>query len=281
MHPRSLVRGRRPFGALYAVDWTAVAVLLLVLFFSRQGTTPPQAPPGQAPGEGPADQTRAGPVVLVPRAPGQYLSGLWNRRVVVDPGHGGPDVGTRGVGPEPEKAVVLHVGLEMAELLRQAGARVQLTRWDDRLPAPADQNLSSRMQQARAFGGEVFVSLHADAHPDPQVAGVTAYYHRPDSYLLALALYEELVHTLQAPGRGVRRADFYVLRAAPMPAVLVELGYLTNGREALLLADPQYRSLAAAGLVEGLARYFASERRAPGVGTGRMGEDGSGPRADG
>ena len=259
-------RLRQPRGALYALDWTAVALLLAFFFFGSQAARPPAGPqPGQ-PGAGGAGSS-SGPVELLPRLPSAYRSSLSGRSIVIDPGHGGPDAGTQGRGIIAERVVVLDVALQLASLLEQAGSRVWLTRRGDYLPPPASRGLAARVDVARRAGADVFISLHADAHPDPSVRGVTTYYYRNDSLPLAYAVHEELTAVLRAPDRGVRQAEFYVVQAAPVPAILVELGYLTHPYEATLLARADYRRQAAAALAQGLARYFASlERERSGAG---------------
>ena len=248
--------------ALYSMDWAAAALLLVLFFFGSQAGPPRDGRPREespVPG-GPAQ--RRGEVTLLPRRSGLYRASLTGRLIVIDPGHGGPDSGTQGQASVPEKAVVLDVALQLASILEQAGSRVELTRRGDYLPAPGSRGLSARVDLARVPGTDVFISLHADAHADPSVRGVTTYYYRADSLPLARAIHEELVDRLGAPDRGIRRTEFYVIQAAPVPAVLVELGYMTHPQEAALLSRADYRRRAAAAIAEGLARYFASLERA-------------------
>ena len=244
------------------MDWAAIALLLVLFFLSSQAGPPPDGRPDEEPSVPPGPVQGGGGVGLLPRLSGQYRASLSGRRIVIDPGHGGPDSGAQGLGSMPEKAVVLDVALQLASILEQAGSRVELTRRGDYLPTPAGRGLAARVDRARAPGTDAFISLHADAHSDPSVRGVTTYYYRTDSLPLARAVHEELTDLLGAPDRGIRRGDFYVLQTVPVPAVLVELGYLTNPQEAGLLGRADYRRRAAAAIAEGLARYFASLDRA-------------------
>lgn len=196
---------------------------------------------------------------LLPRQPGAYRESLAGRRMLIDPGHGGADPGAVGLSPLPEKAIVLDTARRLSAILTQAGSTALLTRWGDFSPGGIGQDgLRERVQRARRAGAEVMVSLHADASHDPAARGVTTYYYHPADVALAVAIHEEMVARLGAPDRGVRRADFYVLRASPVPAVLVELGFLTNPDEAGLLSAGSYRQQAAEAIADGLARYFAS-----------------------
>ena len=249
-------RHRPPGVVLYTPAWVGLFLAVVVLSLGvhlilrgaergAQGAPRPPLPPA--------------PRRLLPRQPGLYEWSLAGRRVAIDPGHGGADSGAVGKAALPEKAIALDTALRAAALLEQAGARVVMTRRGDLAPGGSGQaSLEARVRWAVRAGAEVLVSLHADASPDPGARGVTTYYYRPEDALLAQAIQEALVARLGAADRGVRQADFYVLRASPVPAVLVELGFVTHPGEAAALSSPAYRQAAAQAVVEGLARYFAS-----------------------
>ncbi len=107
------------------------------------------------------------------------------------------------------------------------------------------------------------MSLHADSSPDSRARGPTTYYHGEASRWLAVAIQEELEVRLGASGLGVRPANFHVIRAAQVPAVLVEIGFVTHPQEAAWLSSPAYRERVAAALADGIARYFASAEPSP------------------
>lgn len=252
MFRRRLSRG----GALYSQDWIAVLLLLaLVLIASKAGS--PRS------GEGSARMERAGPspVELLPRRPAAYRDSLAGRRVVIDPGHGGSDPGAVGLASMPEKNIVLDTAVRLARELERSGSLVTLTRRGDSLPGGSGRDgLWARAQRVFSTRAEVLVSLHADSHPDPAVRGVTTYYYDPGDLPLARAVHEELVAQLGSGDRGTRQADFYLLRlsAPAVPAILVELGFLTHPQEARMLSAEAYRQKAAEAVADGLARYFAS-----------------------
>jgi len=217
---------------------------------------------GPTEGAGRTPPRRLPSVELLPRQPGGYGWSLAGRRIALDPGHGGADAGAVGRAAMPEKAIALDTALRAAALLERAGAQVVLTRRDDEAPGGTGQSsLSERVRQVRASGAEVLVSIHADASPDKSARGITTYHYHPEAASLARAIHQELVARLGSVDRGVRSADFYVLRAAPVPAVLVELGFVTHPAEAQSLSSPSYRQAAAEAIVDGLARYFASWQR--------------------
>lgn len=184
---------------------------------------------------------------------GSPLSG---RQIWVDPGHGGHDPGALGPSGSQEKQVNLGVALRLRDLLVQAGAQVQLTRQDDRFV-----ELRARIQGANAAKADIFVSIHANSASNPQAAGIETYYwdNHPDSARLAQAIHRHLVEDLGLRDRGVKKNDYLVLREAQMPAVLVELGFISNPEEERLLTDPSFQQRAAIAIQKGIFDYFQQE----------------------
>ncbi|MBO8141373.1 MAG: N-acetylmuramoyl-L-alanine amidase [Firmicutes bacterium] len=208
---------------------------------SEQGFRDPSAPEAPAPGLG----TR-------PSSPPWAGSGLAGRLIVLDPGHGGTDPGAPGAsGDTWEKYNTLFIALDAKALLERAGARVVLTRTSD-----VYVSLAERVRIANQAGADAFVSVHNDWNANPAIRGVTTYYHNPNSRALAEAMQGELVEHLGARNVGVIRRAFYVVRNASMPAVLLELGFLSHRTDEALLADPAYRYRAAEAIYRGLSRYF-------------------------
>lgn len=187
---------------------------------------------------------------------------LTGKIVVLDPGHGGSQAGAFHHGVR-EADVNLAIGLELKARLAAAGATVVMTRATDDLAAPPGvtpaAELQARVDIAKAADADIFVSLHANAHPTkPETAGTITFYApgRPND--LAAIVLEALVLETGAVNKGVRPANFYVLRNSDIPAVLVEVGFLTNSAEAARLADSAYQQEIAAGIFKGIVRFFLS-----------------------
>lgn len=208
--------------------------------------------------------TEGQPQSVSPIRPGsispQTLAG---RTIVVDPGHGGADPGTVGVGRTTEAENVLAVAWELKEMLEGVGARVIMTRQSNVNPADgtayagqADSQLAARTAQANRHNADIFVSLHNDWADDPSVTGSAAYYYHGQDWALADAIQRGLISQLKSVDRGVRHGNFYVLRNTSMPAALVEIGFLSNAREADLLGQRWYRLEAARGIFYGIIEYF-------------------------
>lgn len=176
-----------------------------------------------------------------------------NSRIVVmiDPGHGGKDPGAIGIGGLREKDVILPISQQVAALLQQQGIQAVMTRSDDRFIS-----LEGRVQMARQARANVFVSIHANSISlrRPDVNGVETYYF--SSQRLAEAIHSSMLQSLNVRDRGVRRARFYVLRNNSIPAVLVEVGYVTGAGDAPKLASPAFQRQMAEAIARGILLYI-------------------------
>ncbi len=174
--------------------------------------------------------------------------------VVIDPGHGGNDTGAIGIGGLREIDVVLPISTQVRDILEQNGVQVVMTREYDR-----EVDLEPRTQLANRVNADLFISIHANAidMTRPDVNGIETYYFQSRSgQLLAQYIHNSILQTTGAPNRGVREARFYVLRHTRMPAVLVEVGFVTGAQDAQKLADPAYRSVMAEAIARGILQYM-------------------------
>lgn len=195
---------------------------------------------------------------------------LVGKTIVLDPGHGGPDGGAVGRGGVSEKTLTLDIALRLRDLLSQVGAQVVLTREDDRDLADAGtrslrqrkrEDLQARAALTQAAGADVFLSLHANSFPSlPSMHGAQTFYRATtgrENERLAEALQEELIRLTRNTDRlPNHKIDQYLLEQARIPAVTVEVGFLSNPQEEQLLNTPDYRQLVAWAVFAGLVRYF-------------------------
>ncbi|HBS60622.1 MAG: N-acetylmuramoyl-L-alanine amidase [Bacillota bacterium] len=176
-------------------------------------------------------------------------------KIVIDPGHGGSDPGAIGPAGTQEKTHTLAVALYLRTLLQEAGHQVILTRETDRdvayPDASASEELQARVDIANQAGAGLFISLHANAADNSGAGGTETWYYL-DGYLLAEAVQGELAN-LGLTDRGVKQANFYVLKYTEMPAILVELAFISNSAEERLLAAEEFRERAAREINNGLA----------------------------
>jgi N-acetylmuramoyl-L-alanine amidase len=192
-------------------------------------------------------------------AAGQGL--LAGRIIVLDPGHGGNNDGAVHFGVR-EADVNLAVGLKLRDKLADFGATVIMTRTTDcsvasSYASSADE-LRARVDVAADHDADVFVSLHANAHPKEETAGAISFYPAGRPNELAKAIQAGLAGEVGMVDKGVRPANFYVLRNSDIPAALIEIGFLTNQAEAAHLAEGNYQSRVAEGICKGLLSYFLS-----------------------
>ena len=217
--------------------------------------------------------------------------GLQVKTVVIDPGHGGKDPGTTSNSPIHEKNVVLELSLMLRDLLESRGYHVRLTRENDVfLP------LRERTRLATMQGADLFISIHANAATRPGASGVETYYlalasdataqrtaarensgagygikeldklvtkilketKSVESRQLARYIQKELVDSTNAIDRGVKHAPFVVLIGTKVPAVLVEVGFLSHQAEAQKLAKKAYKRNIAEAIARGIDRYVSS-----------------------
>ncbi len=176
--------------------------------------------------------------------------------VVVDAGHGGKDAGAhRRYGP-PEKVVTLDVAQRLNRKLRESQFRTVMTRTSD-VFVPLDQRVAIGNRQENS----IFVSVHFNDAPRRRIHGFETYYASPYARRLAQRIQRELLTLPGARDRGVRTANFRVVRNAVYPSVLVECGFLSNRKEAAQARSAAYREM----LADKIAKAIVEERYGPGV----------------
>ncbi|HCF26533.1 MAG TPA: N-acetylmuramoyl-L-alanine amidase, partial [Cyanobacteria bacterium UBA11049] len=126
-----------------------------------------------------------------------------------------------------------------------------LTRPDDR-----DLDLEPRVQLAERINASVFVSIHANSISlsRPEVNGLETYYYNSGARL-ARTVHDSILRNVRVQDRGVRSARFYVLRKTSMPAILVEVGFVTGREDAPKLSTSAYQNQLAEAIVRGILQY--------------------------
>lgn len=177
---------------------------------------------------------------------------LADYHIIIDPGHGGKDVGAIGVDGVYEKGLTLATAKLVAKQLQHEGATVTLTRSDDSFIS-----LDQRVQISNSHKNNVFISLHYNAFDDPAVKGIkTFYYAGEENAKLAQTIQGALANHVNSNNRGANQADYYVLRNNDNAAILVELGFITNPEELQKIQTPAYQKDMAAGIADGVKDYF-------------------------
>ncbi|MGN4126659.1 N-acetylmuramoyl-L-alanine amidase [Lysinibacillus sphaericus] len=186
-------------------------------------------------------------------------SPLKNRIIILDPGHGGKDPGAV-VGSTSEKSITLKVTTLVKQKLEAAGAQVKMTRTGDTYPS-----LQDRVDFTNANFGEIFVSIHVNSASSTSAQGTETYYaiSTGDMYQedidLATFVNNQIVTNLNMKNRGVKEQQYYVIRNTLIPAILVELGFLTNSEDRGKMTDDQYIELFAESIYKGISQYYAKQ----------------------
>lgn len=175
-------------------------------------------------------------------------------KVVIDPGHGGKDHGAEGASGQVEKDFTLQLARKVKELSEQdSRMQVYLTRSDDTFLSSKERE---RPQFANQLGADLFISIHGNSYTDPTVSGTETYYYRSESLPLAQRIQEHVTEATGFLDRGVKKEDFFVVKDTQMPAVLLEVGYLTNPAEEQKLLEEDFQYRIASSIIEGIQDYL-------------------------
>ncbi len=212
--------------------------------------------------------------VVAPKKIGSASRGnydVFNKIVYLDAGHGGYDPGASYFGIS-EKSLTLAIQSRVKAKLEAEGYQVVTTRTSDTYV-----DLTDRSRAANASESDIFVSIHINAAGSFDVQGIETYYYQPFaeypsrinatyhanptrlsmSDTLANAIQSSLINATGAQNQGVKRQTFAVLRETTAPAVLLELGFLSNPQEAARLNTSAYQETLANAIVAGIKRYYS------------------------
>lgn len=180
---------------------------------------------------------------------------LTGKTIVIDAGHGGKDIGASGQNGTNEKDVTLTMAKNIqSELEKRTDANVILTRNDD-----VNISLADRVKVADEQKADLFVSLHFDAFFTNDVEGITTYYKKKSDEPLAALIQDHIFKNgLDAKDRGVSLGDFYVLRENSSPAILLELGYISNSSDEARMTSEEFQLNTTNSIVDAMIDYLNS-----------------------
>lgn len=172
--------------------------------------------------------------------------------VVLDAGHGGRDPGAKSVNGRWEKDFNLNIVRKVRELLPDSQElRLVLTRDDDTY-----LTLDERIELANFLGADLFISVHANSHKSSSVNGTETYYTHDYSLPLAQIMHRHILQATAFKDNGVRTKGFKVTKYTTMPAVLLEIGYLSNSQNASRLFNATVQKRVAEAIVKGIKEYL-------------------------
>jgi N-acetylmuramoyl-L-alanine amidase len=225
-------------------------------------------PPGQGGQGGQGDKETRGqkdkrtqsisPSPHLPISPSSSLP-LSGIKILLDPGHGGAELGSKGPTGYPEKDVNLAISKLVREQLEQQGATVYMTREEDK-----DVSLPQRVAMIDKIEPAIALSLHYNALPDGGDAmntkGLAAFWYHPQAHSLAVFLHNYIVKKLNRPDYGVYWNNLALTRPATAPSVLLELGFMINPNEFEWIVNPQEQKKLASAIAQGINLWFSSTR---------------------
>ncbi len=196
-------------------------------------------------------------------------SSLSGYTIMLDPGHGGIDPGAScavsSSGMGSEKQINLSISAKVKELLEAEGAKVVMTRNDDKWVCYTDRNNAVRNKNP-----DMFIAIHCDSSTSASARGTSAYYYRAYSQPLAKAIHESIVNAYKTKiyadksdafkkdiSRGANFYAFRVARVEECPAILIEYGFVSNTDECQILQSAANRDILAAATVEGIKNYIS------------------------
>lgn len=191
--------------------------------------------------------------------------------IVIDPGHGGPDGGAKGSNGLDEKNITLKIAKLLRDHLEQAGAIVYLTREDDHdladkntkgLSRRKSEDIRNRIKFIEEKKADLFLTIHLNAIPNPRWSGAQTFFYPsyPENKFLAESIQAELIANMKNTKRVPLQIDtVYLLKHTEVPGALVELGFLSNEQERMLLEKTAYQKKLAASVYNGMIRFMTEQ----------------------
>ncbi|MBE9168086.1 N-acetylmuramoyl-L-alanine amidase [Pleurocapsales cyanobacterium LEGE 06147] len=180
-------------------------------------------------------------------------------KILLDPGHGGEELGAKGPTGYPEKDANLVMSQLLAQELKKLGATVDLTRDTD-----VDLSLEDRVKIIDDKKPDIALSIHYNALPDGGDAintkGIGVFWYYPQGHEFAVFLHNYLVEKLDRPSYGVYWNNLALTRPHTAPSVLLELGFMINPWEFEWITNPQEQKQLARAIAEGIKEWFLTVR---------------------
>jgi N-acetylmuramoyl-L-alanine amidase len=206
---------------------------------------------------------------LLHTLPNQPIVKQKRELIIVDAGHGGKDAGATSKKENyEEKSLTLETALLVADHLKQLGYKTLMTRKQD-VYVP----LETRAEIANSSSADLFVSIHYNYSVSKEVEGVEIFYYKEgkiplsprvsQSKILGQEVLKKIVSQAGAESRGVKQANFAVVRETHMPAILIEAGFLSNPEERARIHDLKYRQQLAKSIANGIDAYLSQKRELP------------------
>ena len=197
-------------------------------------------------------------LILSLRHPPQLSRALDGVTILLDPGHGGQELGSVGPTGYPEKDVNLIISKLLREELVKRGAQVYLTRESDR-----DVSLGERVKMIQEIKPTLAFSIHYNALPDSGDAlntrGVSTFWYHPQAHDLAVFLHNYLVENFARPSYGVFWNNLALTRPHTAPSILLELGFMINPEEFGWIINQDEQKKLARAVADGITLWLRNQ----------------------
>lgn len=191
------------------------------------------------------------PEIVIPSIP-EKLKG--KKYVMIDPGHGGSDVGaTRN--KIYEKDITLDISKRVEKILKNKGYIVEMTRSNDKTVS-----LQERVEMSELFNPDIFVSIHVNSSNSETPYGLETHYYKDNSIYLAKCIHAAMLNNINSHDRGLFKSKFYVINHTTAPAILVETGFISNPSERAQLVTEARKNATAKAIAEGIDEYFKQQK---------------------
>ncbi len=176
------------------------------------------------------------------------------KSVVIDAGHGGTDCGAIRNGIN-EKDITLDVSKRVESMLKKQGYHVTMTRTNDIFVS-----LEDRVNISESVAPDIFVSIHVNSSTKPEITGVETHYYHQESMSLAQTVHASIASFIKSNNRGLFKSKFYVINHTTSPAILIEIGFISNDNERAQLVSDKRKEDTAKAIVEGINNYFKQSK---------------------
>ena len=143
----------------------------------------------------------------------------------------------------------------MEDLLKKSGFAVLMTR-----PNDTYVSLQDRVAMSEKYNPDIFVSIHVNSSVRPEITGVETHYYHQESMTLAQTVHSSLASAVDSPNRGLFKSKFYVINHTTAPAILVEIGFISNSAERAQLVGEKRKQATAKAIADGVKNYFKQYR---------------------
>lgn len=187
--------------------------------------------------------TLPSPDIIIPKIHGKSA-------VVLDPGHGGSDYGAIRCGIN-EKDINLDVAKRVEAILESRGVSVTMTREND-----CSVSLEDRTIICANRTPDIFVSIHVNSSVKPEITGIETHYYHQNSLNLAQTIHASMMSVIKSRDRGLFKSRFYVINHTTTPAILVEMGFISNPNERCELITEKRKQQTAEAIASGILKYL-------------------------